>query len=153
MTWMGYWEQGKVLDLIQDLEIESSLRGDFVCAKTDEQHFRSFNTTVLNGNRQLTDRDGGRVFSPDDPCTKTGCPVLQKFSRRSTPCLGNQLTLGLQAVPLNHTLSCVGETPPFFLVQKLIYFVQKQSESDLFFFCEGLVVILFSLAEIISNPG
>ena len=27
----------KVLDLIQDLEIESSLWGDFVCEKTDEQ--------------------------------------------------------------------------------------------------------------------
>ena len=67
---------------IQDLEIESSLRGDFVHAKTDEQRFRSFNATVLNGKLcstvlQLTDRDGGRVFSPDDPCTKTGRPVLQ----------------------------------------------------------------------------
>ena len=39
MTRMDYWEQGKVLDLIQDLEIESSLWGDYQGEKTDEQHF------------------------------------------------------------------------------------------------------------------
>ena len=82
MTRMDYWEQGKVLDLIQDLEIESSLQGDYQREKTVDQHFRSFNTTVLNGKlcsavRQLTDRDGGGIFSPDDPCTKIGRPVLQ----------------------------------------------------------------------------
>jgi len=79
---MNLWEQGRVLDLIQDLEAEAAMRGDFVRERTDEQAHRAYNSTVLSGKlrsaiRQLTDRDKGGVFAPDDKCTKTGKPVLQ----------------------------------------------------------------------------
>ena len=49
MTQMDYREQGKVLDLIQDLEIESSLWGDYIHENTKKQQFCSFSTTALNG--------------------------------------------------------------------------------------------------------
>ena len=53
MAQMDYWEQGKVLDLIQDLEIESSLQGDYQHEKTDDQCFRSFNTTGTLSKKKL----------------------------------------------------------------------------------------------------
>ena len=70
MTWMDHWEHRMVLDLIHDLEIEFSLRGAFIHGK------------LRSAVHQLTDTDGCSIFSPDDPCTKTGCPVLQNLQEK-----------------------------------------------------------------------
>mmetsp|Transcript_18299 Transcript_18299/g.39325 ORF Transcript_18299/g.39325 Transcript_18299/m.39325 type:complete len:200 (+) Transcript_18299:1-600(+) len=68
------WEEGRVRDLVTDLEMENRCRGKSQRQDDDQSKFRAFNTRVLNGClrsacRALTERDGGGVLNPDDECT------------------------------------------------------------------------------------
>ena len=60
--------------------------------------------------RQLTDRNGGSIFSPDDPCTKTGQPVLQILQEKH-PMPWEPTNLGTHGgdfEPYSNLPSCMG---------------------------------------------
>ena len=76
------WNEGRYSALINDMEVEASMRGGNGRAKTEEETDRDFNAKVLSGHlrsavRTLTQRGGGKVLSPDDTCSKAGIPVLE----------------------------------------------------------------------------
>ena len=76
------WEEGRYQGLVDDPLAESRTRGRRNSMEEGaEARGHRFNTTVLSGKLRtavciVTDRGGGGVFRPDDPCSKTGRPVL-----------------------------------------------------------------------------
>ena len=80
---MDLWDQGHFVALVDDVEAELNSRvGSTRRDLDDETLARAFNAKVLSGRlrvavRFATNRDGGGVLQPDDPCTKTGRPVLE----------------------------------------------------------------------------
>ena len=79
---LALWQEGKFDALVQDTtNLALARAGGTRRVASDESKARSFNTSVLDGNlrkavRNLTGGECGGVFSPQDPCTKTGRPVI-----------------------------------------------------------------------------
>ena len=85
---MDYWEQGHHVALTDDTETLMEARSHPGRRPSDpEAQARAFHGKVLSGRlrsavRGLTSREGGGVFHPDDPCSKTGRPVLDVLKEK-----------------------------------------------------------------------
>ena len=82
LRWTTGWEQGRVLNLVEDHEIRTFPRGHFICVKTDKHQFCSFwtpwslmvNSALFYDNWQRQRQHLLPWWSLDQ---KTGCPILQ----------------------------------------------------------------------------
>jgi len=96
---MDLWDGGKYDALVDDTEDELLSCVGLGRRTTDEDaEMRRFNSTVLSSHlrkavRGLTNRDGGGVLQPDEPCTKTGRPVLEVL-RGKHPAMRDPVLVG-----------------------------------------------------------
>eukprot|EP00957_Ditylum_brightwellii_P110884 8457338-Ditylum_brightwellii.AAC.1 len=86
---MALWEEGRYNALVDDTVTEGrALEGRQRSPQQSlDSRARKFNGQVLAGKlraavRQATNRGGGGVLFPDDPCTKTGRPVLEVLKEK-----------------------------------------------------------------------
>jgi len=76
-------DEGKYDALVQDItNLALNGAGGYHNKADDKQEARVYNSFVLDGKlrsavRLLTNGERGGVLGPEDPCTKTGVPVLQ----------------------------------------------------------------------------